>query len=1234
MSVSLICSCKNRIDALRVSLNSWVAHKEITEIIIVDWSSDEPIDFLLNYDDRIKIIRVPDQTYFNQPQPLNLALSMASGDKILKVDCDYIINPYYNFFEKYLIDENSFVCGNFAKSVSEDKFKHERNIMPDEELIDYVNSYSPLYKYLIGLLYITKDNLLKIGGYNEKLGQYYAYEDDEIFKRLNLFGLTEVRIDYDNTLIHIAHPDKKRTENFYGVGNNEIVADHIRNNLSGQYSGQELEWQVEYAMAIWHVEENKKIIGDITDYYAKPTTQWSITQISERYYSAKIMNDKLKNFPSIYYISLEESVDRRENLHRQFEEYGITNLNGIISKRFSECDDIVTGPKVDVLDDGTKGCVVSHLKMIKKWYEETDEDYAFFCEDDLSIETVKYWDFTWEEFIDKLPEDSECVQLCCIRESQEDIRIRERSMYDWSVTAYILTREYAKKIIDKYCFGKVYNLDIFGTEFYPMPETVIFYDIGKVYAINLFVEDQKFKSTFTETANIESGNKEHHVETYEYVMNWWKQKSPLQKSGTLSHIYNQFEFGEDWFCGEKLYTEMVNKFPSQSTFVEIGSWKGRSAAYMAVEIAKSKKDIKFFCVDPWYDNKGSGEYFETQDNLYESFLNNIEPVKEYITPIRSLSVQASQQFEDESVDFIYVDGAHDYDNVKKDLISWLPKLKIGGIIAGDNYWLVGDFPGSEDLQYDGVRNAVRDVLGKVEKIKGESNGSFFYYVKKENKKKPNNLKIKSKQIILDIEELLTKYSLDTENAENNFYVALWYELNGHNAPALSFFLRCAERTDDDNFAYEALIHASNCYDRQGTRDTTAKGILQQALCLLPNRPEAYFLLSRFSEKRTQWQDCYIYANTGLQYADFDLEPLNTDVEYPGKYGLLFEKALSGWWWGKVKESRDIFLDLKYNYEMEDIYSEVVENNLKHYKTETDSVKPLTDEYVKILRDNEPLTDQYIEILNEPSEIKKSEIGKIDIVLAGHYDESTKDIIESYLKLSFVNKIILSSWESDKEKVDFYDDRIEYVWNEFPTTAGTDNRNLQIITCQNAIGKVSTKYCAKMRTDQKYTDQSMIKMYEYFSDHVNSEGTIFVAGLYPSLLFHPRDHIFWGLKENIEELYDIPLEYNGFSDKVNVSKKDLWKYYNYFVRTETYIGVRYCMKYDESIIKFILDSEKYLHDNSEGWQEAHSVSQKVLTKAFKSFPREGIDLEWKRKELTSYPYDDQKNGYGECWAEDF
>jgi hypothetical protein len=169
----------------------------------------------------------------------------------------------------------------------------------------------------------------------------------------------------------------------------------------------------------------------------------------------------------------------------------------------------------------------------------------------------------------------------------------------------------------------------------------------------------------------------------------------------------------------------------------------------------------------------------------------------------------------------------------------------------------------------------------------------------------------------DIEKLIFDFSLDTENPEHNFNLGLWYEKNGHTAPALSYFLRCAERAanTDKELAYEALIHGSHCYDKQGTRDHSARGLLWQAQMFLPYRPEAYYLLARFAQRNSWWQDCYSNSDLCLRFCDFDSIPLRTDVQYPGKYGLLYLKAVSAWWWGKEKESRSLLQEIKNNHKI-------------------------------------------------------------------------------------------------------------------------------------------------------------------------------------------------------------------------------------------------------------------------------------------------------------------------------
>lgn len=135
--------------------------------------------------------------------------------------------------------------------------------------------------------------------------------------------------------------------------------------------------------------------------------------------------------------------------------------------------------------------------------------------------------------------------------------------------------------------------------------------------------------------------------------------------------------GEDWFSYPNLYSAVVSKCSYQkiSHFVEVGSWKGKSACYMAVEIINSHKSIKFDCVDCWLEDK-----------VYDEFIKNIKPVSGSINVIREYSKKASTYYEDNSLDFVFIDAHHTYKAVTDDINYWYPKIKPEGIIAGHDFW--------------------------------------------------------------------------------------------------------------------------------------------------------------------------------------------------------------------------------------------------------------------------------------------------------------------------------------------------------------------------------------------------------------------------------------------------------------------------------------------------------------------------------------------------------------------
>lgn len=159
---------------------------------------------------------------------------------------------------------------------------------------------------------------------------------------------------------------------------------------------------------------------------------------------------------------------------------------------------------------------------------------------------------------------------------------------------------------------------------------------------------------------------------------------------------------------------------------------------------------------------------------------------------------------------------------------------------------------------------------------------------------------------------LIDFCLDTENPEKNYKLAQWYEKQNHTASAHVYYFRAAERTENKNFAYTSLLRSSVCYKSQGKRDATEKLLIHAALSFLTERPEAYYFLSLFYERKEEWDQCYLYADFGLKCYENEVESIDLP-EYQGKYALIYQKALASWWWGRGEESKKLFQLLKDEY---------------------------------------------------------------------------------------------------------------------------------------------------------------------------------------------------------------------------------------------------------------------------------------------------------------------------------
>jgi hypothetical protein len=142
---------------------------------------------------------------------------------------------------------------------------------------------------------------------------------------------------------------------------------------------------------------------------------------------------------------------------------------------------------------------------------------------------------------------------------------------------------------------------------------------------------------------------------------------------------------------DRLFKTIKNKLGDELSIVEVGSYQGESTEIMS----KNFPDSKINAVDIWEkyieDISGNGtityslenqelELIEAEDIFTKRFENNNNVIKNKMS-----SIDFSQTIEDKSVDFIYIDGNHQYLSVKDDIMTWMPKIKDTGIISGHDY---------------------------------------------------------------------------------------------------------------------------------------------------------------------------------------------------------------------------------------------------------------------------------------------------------------------------------------------------------------------------------------------------------------------------------------------------------------------------------------------------------------------------------------------------------------------
>ena len=136
--------------------------------------------------------------------------------------------------------------------------------------------------------------------------------------------------------------------------------------------------------------------------------------------------------------------------------------------------------------------------------------------------------------------------------------------------------------------------------------------------------------------------------------------------------------GHDWTTIEgffdywMFYRDIADAIRDGAMIAEVGVYRGKSVVFLAQELQKLGKRADIIAVDMWID---------ADINEFKATLKRCG-VDGMVFPRQGDSAETAGQFFDECFDFIWIDAAHDYESVKRDILAWTPKLKPGGIMAG------------------------------------------------------------------------------------------------------------------------------------------------------------------------------------------------------------------------------------------------------------------------------------------------------------------------------------------------------------------------------------------------------------------------------------------------------------------------------------------------------------------------------------------------------------------------
>lgn len=120
---------------------------------------------------------------------------------------------------------------------------------------------------------------------------------------------------------------------------------------------------------------------------------------------------------------------------------------------------------------------------------------------------------------------------------------------------------------------------------------------------------------------------------------------------------------------------------------KVGAEIGVSQGFFSEALFKAIPGLKLYCVDAWLSYPECKRWMPNQaraDTYYDITKKRLAPYNAVI--MKEMSMDAVKKIPDGSLDFIFIDSNHKFDYVMQDLIEWSKKVRVGGMITGDDYF--------------------------------------------------------------------------------------------------------------------------------------------------------------------------------------------------------------------------------------------------------------------------------------------------------------------------------------------------------------------------------------------------------------------------------------------------------------------------------------------------------------------------------------------------------------------